>query len=63
MERFLERVILTVVVVLLLNAAGLGISLGAERQTITCVVEWEQSPVSGTQMPPMTVAVAIAGRV
>ena len=56
MERFLIRAIFLAVVVLLLNAAGLRISLGAERQTIKCVVEWEQSPVSDTQMPPMTVA-------
>ena len=56
MERFLKCAILAIVVVLLSNAAVPGIMLAAEKQTIKCVVEWEKSPASDTQMPPVTVA-------
>jgi len=56
MERFFKCAILAVVLVLLFNAAGQGIMLAAEKQTVKCVVEWEKSPVSDTQMPPVTVA-------
>ncbi|MGO9113770.1 MAG: hypothetical protein ACLP9L_31455 [Thermoguttaceae bacterium] len=30
--------------------------LGAEKQAIKCIVEWEKSRVSDTQMPSVTVA-------
>ncbi|MGA2256324.1 MAG: hypothetical protein ABSG53_16870 [Thermoguttaceae bacterium] len=56
MERFFKCAILAVVLVLLFNAAAPGIMLGTEKQTVKCVVEWEKSPVSDTQMPPLTVA-------